>query len=232
MSKEINIYCDESCHIQHDHQQVMVLGAIWCPLGKSQTLAKKIRDIKVDYGFPAAFEIKWTKVSPGAIDFYLSLVDLFFDEDNLHFRALVVPDKDNLDHKSYKQTYDDWYYKMYFDMLKIIIDPQFYYNIYLDIKDTRGGVKVAKLHDVLANNIFDFSREILQKVQIIRSEETELIQLADLLIGAISYINRGLSSSDAKVKLVNRIRKKSNYTLTKTTLFRESKVNILIWQAS
>ncbi len=32
MSQICNIYCNESCHLENDHQQAMVLGAIWCPI--------------------------------------------------------------------------------------------------------------------------------------------------------------------------------------------------------
>ncbi len=32
MSQVFNIYCDESCHLEHDREKVMVLGAVWCPL--------------------------------------------------------------------------------------------------------------------------------------------------------------------------------------------------------
>jgi hypothetical protein len=34
MIPTFNVYCDESCHLEHDRQQAMVLGAVWCPLGK------------------------------------------------------------------------------------------------------------------------------------------------------------------------------------------------------
>jgi hypothetical protein len=34
MSQVFNIYCDESCHLEHDQQKAMVLGAVWCPLEK------------------------------------------------------------------------------------------------------------------------------------------------------------------------------------------------------
>jgi len=232
MPDEFNIYCDESCHILHDHQQIMVLGAVWCPAARASDIARRIRDIKVRHGMAATFEIKWTKVSPAALHFYLDVVDFFLDETDLHFRALVAPDKSRLRHADFNQTHDDWYYKMYFDMLKIIFDPDAHYRIFLDIKDTWGGKKVTKLHEVLCNSLYDFSREIVQSMQVIRSEETELIQLADLLIGAVAYVNRGLTTSEAKLALVARMRERSGYHLTRTTLFREDKVNIFIWNAS
>jgi hypothetical protein len=159
-------------------------------------------------------------------------MDYFFDDDDLHFRALVVPDKSKLDHEAFGQTHDDWYYKMYFDMLKVLFSPDARYRIYLDIKDTRGAAKVTKLHDVLCNNMYDFSRRIIERVQTVRSHEVEMLQLADLLIGTISYVNRGFTTSSAKLTLVERMRERSGYSLTRTTLYLEDKVNLFRWRAS
>lgn len=232
MSPVYNIYCDESCHLEHDHQPLMVLGAVWCPLEKAREISVRLREIKILHGLSPKFEVKWTKVSPAKQAFYLDLLDYFFEDDDLHFRALIVPDKSKLQHELYGQTHDTWYYKMYFDMLKVILDPQARYRIYLDIKDTRSAAKIDKLHDVLCNNIYDFQRQIIERVQTVRSHEVELLQLADLLIGIISYVNRGLCGNSAKVALVERMREHSGYSLTKTTLLRESKVNIFLWRAS
>lgn len=231
MSETYNIYCDESCHLENDGQSAMVLGALWCPLDKTRESAVRIREIKRRHLLAPAFEVKWTKVSPGKKQFYLDLIDYFFDDDDLHFRALVVPDKARLDHAAFPgQNHDLWYYKMYFDMLKVILSPKGRYRIYLDIKDSRGADKVRKLHEVLCNNLYDFSREIVERVQLVHSHEIEQLQLADLLIGAVSYMNRGLHENAGKRALVDRMKQRSGYSLTKTTLLREDKVNILRWQ--
>lgn len=224
-----NIYCDESCHLENDHQECMVLGSIWCPVDKTKEISKRIRDFKENNGLDRNFEIKWTKVSNGNIKFYLNLVDYFFDIDHLHFRVLIVTDKSTLDHTAFNQTHDDWYYKMYFDMLKAILSTEFTYRIYLDVKDTLGARKVVKLKNVLCKSIYDFSGDIIERVQLVRSHEIELMQLADLLIGAVSYVNRNLSTSDAKLQIVRRIQDLSGFSLKKTTLLREEKVNIFIW---
>jgi hypothetical protein len=121
---------------------------------------------------------------------------------------------------------------MYFDMLKVILSPKAIYRIYLDIKDTRSADKIAKLHDVLCNNLYDFSRKIIERVQAVRSHEVEILQLTDLLIGAVSYTNRGLSGNDGKDTLVARMKERSQYCLTRTTLLREDKVNLFCWRAS
>jgi hypothetical protein len=232
MKTTYNIYCDESCHLENDHHNVMVLGALWCPLEKVQEISDRLREIKSKHRRKPTFETKWTKVSPGGKALYLDLLDYFFDDDDLHFRALIVPDKSLLMHDDFGQDHDTWYYKMYFDMLKIILNPESVYRIYIDIKDTRSADKIAKLHDILCYNILDFSRKIIERVQPVRSEEVEILQLTDLLIGAVSYKNRGLAGNLGKEALIERMQKRSNLSLTQTTLPLASKVNLFKWHAS
>jgi hypothetical protein len=210
----------------------MVLGAVWCSLEKAREISVRIREIKTQHGLPPGFESKWGKVSPAKQDFYLELLDYFFDNADLHFRALVVQDKSKLQHELYGQTHDTWYYKMYFDMLKVILDPQSRYRIYVDVKDTRSAAKIAKLHEVLCSSIYDFEYHIIERVQTVRSHEVEVLQLADLLIGAVSYANRGLHENAAKLAVVKRMIERSGYSLTKTTLLKENKVNLFMWQAT
>jgi len=233
MSEIFNIYCDESCHLENDHQKSMVLGAIWCPLDKTREIAVRLREIKQKHGLPPGFEVKWTKVSSSKTALYLDLIDYFFDDYDLHFRALIVPDKSKLQHGAFSgQDHDTWYYKMYFNMLKVVFQPDAHYRVYLDIKDTRGAEKAKKLHDVLCNNMYDFSREVIERLQLVHSHEIEQLQLADLLIGAVSYLNRGLEGSEGKLALIRRIQKRSGYKLTRSTLLRENKVNIFSWQSA
>jgi hypothetical protein len=226
-----NIYCDESCHLENDHQKVMVLGAVWCPLESTRGITQDLRQIKINHGLPPNFEVKWTKVSPAGLPLYLDWVNYFFDTPALHFRALVVPDKSLLNHSAFAQTHNDFYYKMYFDMLKIILSPRDRYRIYVDIKDTRGGVKIKKLRQVLSNNIYDFSGEVIERIQLVRSHELEILPLADLLIGALAAKNRQRPVSSAKQALIDLISARSGYSLNKSTLFREEKVNLFCWQA-
>ena len=229
MSTIYNIYCDESCHLENDHQPIMVFGAIWCLLEKSHEISMRIREIKRRHNLSDKFEIKWTKVSPAKQSFYMDILDYFLDDDDLHFRALVVPNKSVLQHAIYKQTHDIFYYKMFFNLLKVILDPKDCYRIYFDIKDTNSAKRLAKLHEVLCNNLYDFETRIIERLQTVRSNEVELIQLVDFLTGIISYANRGLDTSKAKTSLVQRLQQRSGYTLLKTTLLRENKVNIFIW---
>jgi hypothetical protein len=228
----INVYCDESCHLENDGHSAMTLGALWLPDDKKAEISSRIADIKRRHKMPSDFEVKWTKVSSSKLQMYMDLVDYFFDDDHLRFRCVVAPDKSALDHGRFGQSHDDWYYKMYYQLISVLMRPKYQYKIYLDIKDTRSKAKVKRLHDTLANSALDFSRSMIKHVQQVRSHEVGPVQLADLLIGAMSYKARGMGESASKRKLVERIAARSGYSLAKSTLPSEEKFNILIWQAS
>ena len=230
--KTINVYCDESCHLERDHIPVMAWGGVLCDRRHVPDLSRRIRAIKVEHGLRPEFEVKRTKVSPAKTGFYLALTDFFLSDEHLRFRGLVVPDKSQLDHERFDQSHDDWYYKMYFTMLwPVFVDPH-RYRIYLDVKDTRGGPKTRKLHDVLANSLHDFSRERVERVQQMRSHEVDLLPLADLLIGALAYANRGLPGNRAKAAIVDLLRQRlGQQALSCTSPLSADKFNILVWQA-
>ena len=163
------------------------------------------------------------------MEFYLDIIDYFFDDDDLAFRA-VVADKKGLEHERFGQTHDDWYYKMMFYLTNAVLSPDAHFRIYLDKKDTRSAEKVHKLHDVLCNSIYDFDRKIIERLQVVESHAVEQLQLADLLLGAVAYINRGLAGNKGKEALIQRIKQRSNYSLIRSTLKHEPKFNLFHWQ--
>jgi len=231
MSIEYNIYCDESCHLENDGINVMVLGAIKCPKEQRMRISKEMKAIKTRHNLPTDFEIKWTKVSKTKLPFYLELINYFFNTPELSFRGLIIPDKSKLNHTQYHNTHDDFYYKMYFYLINAILENSNKYNIYLDIKDTQGSQKVQKLEEVLANANYDFDRDMIQKIQQVHSHEVEHLQLTDLIIGALGYVNRGLETSPSKLEIITRIQKLSGFSLKKNTLLSAKKFNLFVWNA-
>ena len=59
--RTVNVYCDESCHLEHDEIPVMAWGAVTCELHEVHALAETIRAIKTAHGLKSGFEAKWTK---------------------------------------------------------------------------------------------------------------------------------------------------------------------------
>ncbi len=208
MSKTFNIYCDESCHIENDHKQFMFLGKVSAAYNQVKLHTENIQELKKKHHFYA--EIKWTSVSKSKLRFYEELIDYFFSTD-LQFRAIGV-EKAKINNGAFNQSFDDFYYKMYYYLLNHNLNSLYNYNVYLDIKDTLSSIKVNKLKEVL-NTKFG----VFRNVQNIRSHESLLLQLTDLIMGAISYYhNDAAKANPAKLKLIEKIKHHSGTELDKT----------------
>lgn len=224
-----NIYCDESCHLENDGQPIMAFGAIWCPREEVRRLSSELRDIKNRHN--ARGELKWSKASLSREAFYLELVDWFLAEQPLHYRGLVVLDKQRLNHAAFNQgDHDLFYYKMQFSLLNKILSPDSQYAIYLDVKDTRSRLKLRKLKEVLCNNVYDFTSQMIQHLQNIHSHESELMQVADFLTGALAYRHRGLAGNPAKQRVIEHLEARWGRSLLQATPLREQKLNIFLFR--
>ncbi len=82
---------------------------------------------------------------------------------------------------------------------------------------------------MLANNAYDFKRQIVRGIDLVRSEQVQQVQLADLLIGAVSYLHRGLGENAGKNAVLRRMQERSQYSLLRSTLLRSRKVNLFVW---
>ncbi len=208
MSKTFNIYCDESCHIEHDHKPFMFLGSISVAYNQVKLHTENIKEIKAKHHFYG--EIKWTNVSKSKFHFYMELVEYFFATD-LKFRTVGV-DKSRINNEAFGSTYDDFYYKMYYYLLNHNLNSLYNYNVYLDIKDTLSAYKVNKLKDIL-NTKFG----VFRNIQNIRSNESLLMQLTDFIMGAISYHhNNEAKTNQAKVHIIRKIQHHSGDNLQRT----------------
>ena len=224
----LNLYCDESCHLENDGESVMLIGGISCPDYVRNIVYKEIKEIKRKHGISSRSEIKWRKVSNSKITFYEDLVNYFFDNEHLNFRVVII-DKNKLNHKKYNQTHDDFYYKQYFYLVrKFLFEDDV--NVFIDIKDTNSILKVNKLKNILEN--WKQSPKRIKNIQQIRSHENSIMQLADLLIGAVAYKNRSFESSLARIRLSNLISNRAKHELTTNTKYNAIKFNIFKMELS
>lgn len=207
-SKTFNIYCDESCHLENDHKPIMFLGSVNSAYNQVRFHTGQIQELKKKHHFYA--EIKWSNVSKSKYHFYADLVDYFFNTD-LKFRTVGVK-KSQINNNAFNQSYDDFYYKMYYYLLNHNLNSLYKYNVYLDIKDTLSAYKVNKLKEVL-NAKFG----VFRNVQNIRSHESILLQMADFIMGAISYHHNNQEKENiAKKKLIHKIQQHAGETLNGT----------------
>ena len=209
----------------------MLLGAVWCPYDQRKSISKNIRHIKAKYN--ARGELKWTKVSNCKLRFYQELLDYFFTKEGLNFRCLLVAEKKKLNHSYFNQgSHDSFYYKMYYQLLlNIVCKAKSRFNIYLDIKDTRGSRRVRELRRILHIKLDDHERSTVPQIQLVHSHESELIQLADFLIGAVAYCNRDdiPKKNLAKNEIIRKIKAYAGINLINSTPPWEEKFNLFIF---
>jgi Protein of unknown function (DUF3800) len=215
--KTYNLYCDESCHLERDEHQYMIIAYVSCAANQVRLHNSNIRKLKSNAGINS--EVKWVSLSKSGYPLYNDLIDYFFATD-LQYRAIVI-DKSHLKHEEFKQNHDDFYYKMYYQLLSKKILPENNYNIYLDIKDTRSAKKVHGLQDYLNRQYFS-----VKKLQNIKSHEVEMMQLTDIITGALNYHLRGLTKVIAKTKIIQKIQQHSKLALNRSTAMSAQKVNL------
>jgi len=223
---DFDVFCDESRHIQNDEHRFMVMGGIWCERSVRKEVSSMINNMRIASDF--AGELKWTKVVAGKAALFKNIIQLFFTNNSLSFRCIVI-DKKELKHELYNTEggHEEFYYKMYYYMLNKKICPPNIYRIFLDYKGKDDSQKIKELQKIIGCSYYDFSNQIVTLMQSVQSKQHPLLQLADVLIGAIGYEWNDIKTSKAKLDICSFLRKTANKdTLKLTTVYTENKFEI------
>jgi hypothetical protein len=221
---KIEVHCDESGHelfstTKSTSNKYICIGGIWFEAEKRSKYKEQIGKLRAKY--KVFGEVKWNKVSAAKLDFYVDLLNFFFDSD-MRFRCIVI-DKEKADLVRYHQSDQELgFYKFYYQLLHHWIHDFNAYRIFLDFKTNKFKYRLHELAKVLS--CANLSAEILQ-VQALRSKDSEFIQLADFMIGAVSYKYHNWQGSVAKQKVVSRIERHLGHAI-QPTWRSEEKFNI------
>jgi hypothetical protein len=218
------IFCDESNHLYNDKSDLMLIGGIVCPNDQVEYVNRFIKHLKHKYN--ANCELKWTKLNSHKKEFYKELLEFFFSRIDLRFNVQVVINKSNLNHEKYNEgEADNFYYKMYYYAVMPFLNTSSSFNIFMDYKDSKGGQRAKKLREVIQNTFYG---QINFDFTIIHSHESQIMQLVDLLIGAIGYKNRKDIDKNSEIKnfVVEKIEELSGFVLCDATPQWESKFRI------
>jgi hypothetical protein len=230
------IYCDESCPLQYDGFETLVIGAIKCPYEKKDKIFNDLRELKIKHNINSHIETKWIKVSNSRIEYYKDLIDYCRRSSDIKIRLLITNDKNKLQCKENSHDYDSWYFKMYYFLLdKFTYNKSTYYMLY-DQKDkyTKYNLNnVAKFLKISKKSaIMDYKFDFYIKQ--INSKESELLQALDIFLGAAShklrYGNKSADHSLVKRELINYIETKYDQKLNFKTSLAKKNLNIFIWE--
>ena len=174
----------------------MIIGGIISLREDEQRLAEAMTLYRDSQNMHA--EIKWTKVSDQKFTEYRALIDLFFSVNRLfHFKAIVV-DTQEIDHRRYSRGDAELgFYKLMYQFLLhsfgAYLRPADRCIVYLDQRTT-SRYKLSTLCAILNNGLrkkYHFNYGPVRNIQAVQSKENDLIQIADVLMGAIGYEMNG-----------------------------------------
>lgn len=225
---ELEVYCDESRQELAAHGRAeqageyVLIGSIWIEKKTRSRLKARVRSLRELHGVHGEF--KWNKVSGSKLPFYEALIDLFFDCE-AKFRCLVLSTA-AVDVKRYHSGDPElMFYKFYYQLLHQWILTDNEYDIFVDGKTNRLRSRVRELGIVLQRANVTAN---VRRVQVVRSHESDMLQLADFLIGAVGFRYMPGRSS-AKLRIVRRIEGYLGHPIRPTDRA-ESKFNIFEWR--
>lgn len=215
---KIDVYGDESSHSGHRY---MVLGALVVPTEHCSTLIERVRAVR-NPRFRDQ-EIKWTKLSASLAACYTNIIDEIFsriDEIGIAYHSLIV-NCSELDHRRFNDGDRDLGFNKFNYQLLVKIaryhgkDNKLY--VYLDQRTTvhlpneLGNIVnagVAKRWNIGGNPV----RKCVHRA----SKTSTLIQVADLITGALAFHKNGHDrvngASPHKTALANHIARKIGRT--------------------
>jgi hypothetical protein len=223
---DIDVYCDEAYpdlfSSKNPHAKYLIIGSLWLRTQDREIFKEKIHNLRDQ--FLVGGEFKWAKVSPSKLDFYQAALGWFCDQgSNLRFRCIAV-DRTQVDLLKYhKDDQELGFYKFYYQMLHNWIYDFNSYYIFCDFKSNRRQDRLHVLSSCLGHS--NLSSRI-KTVQAVRSNESVLMQLADVLVGvAAGKLNQRITQGSAKHKLLLFLEGKLNREIAPTPLS-EKKINV------
>lgn len=227
--KTIHIYSDES---RQKNERFMLLSGLWIEEQNVKTARADVERLRARHGYTNSDgkhvdflgEFKWGKVSDKYYHVYKDLVDTFFEwiaKDVARYCCMLVDTHDPVVQKFHNIDKDGYFkllYQLYFHNSKI---PAVYKIFPDSISNPTKKVNLPKLDASLDTSLRKKFLPLLNpadkvgekgfvnNITPIDSKSSDLIQVIDVIMGAIGFLQNGLFRRNkvkkAKVKLMKYI---------------------------
>src|SRR5271155_3441110 len=192
MSTERKIPCD--VHLDESSQNGLrftVIGGVIAPSDDAKEITEQIQSEKPH----SSCELKWNRLDKQNLSLYKRVLDIFLARraaEQLYFHCIVL-DNEKIDYAphSYGDVdlgFNKFTYQIVMKFTRLHADHVFY--VYLDERKT---YQTGEEFRAVLNNGADrkFNRRPFKLVEFRKSHLTPLIQLADVLSGAVAYEANG-----------------------------------------
>lgn len=208
------IYCDESCISDRYH----VIGGLILNRNQEPIVIEKIKTYRASTNMNK--ELKWTKVKNQKREQYIQFVNIgsqLFLDNIAHFHALVM-DSHQYDHKRYSAgNAETTFYKMMYQFVLHrfgrYLKPNDRFSLFLDQRNSSYSLNDFKI--IMNRGLvkrYGLPQSPLRDVVPLNSKEHDLIQMADVFMGAIGFrVNAkelAVNACRAKVALCDHIETK------------------------
>ena len=196
---DFEVYCDESnpefFKSRPAGENYVLIGGIWIKAEDRSKHKAAINEIRSRHKVMGEF--KWNRVSPSRVGFYTEIVGWFFTTDEVRFRTIVLPVK-GLNDKLHEYDNELAFYKFYYQLLHHWILDNNNYRVFVDTRTNRLHDRLKTLEQCL--NYANLTSTVT--LQALPSDELDLIQVVDVLIGAVGYRFHGRSGSASKLAVI------------------------------
>lgn len=226
---DFEVYCDESGQelfgTRPTGEHYVLIGGLWIRTENRKAYKDHIKQLRHKY--KVGGEFKWKRVSPSRLNFFLELVRFFFDQrDEMRFRVIVLR-ADEMDAVRFHESGNElMFYKFYYQALHHWILDFNRYRVFVDTKTNRVHNRIQILEKCLRSaNISS-----LVDVQALPSHEVDLLQLVDVLMGAVSYKFHRRDTSAAKIGVLAEIERCLGKEIVPTWRS-ENKFNVFLFKS-
>lgn len=231
MVTEYELYSDER-YVRHAEHRYLFLGGLICTDSGRDRLVRSIRSPQSPYA-----EMRWSKISKSYLNEYCRWADVFFDDPFARFVILQV-DKSSSNYQAFRRE------KKSRDAAKQSVFYQFLMVAFCPLRDTKrwwvfpdagffSRDRVVETVEYLLNTTYKkaYGQNTSRTIRLARardSRNTDLIQLADILLGAFSCWVLGIDPvSQAKRDFMHHCR--SSYDRASATRKGIARVHVIQW---
>ncbi len=186
------IFADES---NTDKSRFMLIGGIWVDEPTYLQVIEECKNFKQSNGWNENTKFNWKNISKKTLSQYLKFIDIFFKY-NLQFNCIIIDRKEINLKENINNDAELGFYIFYYELLRRNSKKDIPYYVYLDRRSNKQKSRGETLKQLLQKDMHPVNKfgfrttdkgKNIKVLEFVNSNTYNLIQFADLIMGAIGY---------------------------------------------